>query len=120
MDPFTGNVSRAHDKMRAIDMILLTSESMIGNNAGNILGLTKMPCDPGDTNVLTQLFTRTQFLVRAGTVIMINQAQEKSFCIAVGLDLSDTVFSDVLRYAGLSRVAYAKKRKWCLSPNPDN
>lgn len=62
---------------------------------------------------------RTQFLVKVCFVITVSKAQGKSFNGAVGLDLSDTVFSYGQWYVVFSAVAQPGKPRVCRPMNSD-
>lgn len=92
-DPFRGPFNGARYMLKALHSNLPLLGSLTGDNADTILGLPKMPCDTGNSNLPIHGFTKIQFSVRVCYAINVGKVQEQSFNGAVGLVLSEMVFS---------------------------
>lgn len=82
--------------------------------------MPRVLCGAGDRNLPNQGVREVQLSVRTGFDVIINEAQEQSFCVAVGLNLTDALFSHVQLCVGLSVVTHRDRLKDCHPPDSDS
>jgi ATP-dependent DNA helicase PIF1 len=112
-DPYNGLCNGTRLICRKFYENLIEAEILIGNFAGKIVFISKLPITLSETNLPIN-FKRLQFPIRPAFAMTINKSQGQTLDF-VGLWLKNSVFSHGQLYVAMSRVTAEKNLKVVLN-----
>ena len=118
LDPHNGLCNGTRLVVRAFQRNTIDAEIVLGEHAGKIVFLPRIPLCPSDDEMFPFKFKRKQFPIRVSFAMTINKAQGQTIP-HVGIYLPNPVFSHGQLYVAMSRATARSNLKFLAATTND-